>query len=130
LLLWVHQMYPKKYGTIAEAAARYGYFDLLKKMKEYLPICDSRVLVKAAKGGHFEMLKWAREEVVTFGLHSKVEQACHKAISKGHFEIAKWLLRGYRSNEVCRSALNSAASKGHLDMVQWLLELGPKKAGV
>jgi hypothetical protein len=52
-----------------------------------LPIEKSpgKVCAEAAHGGHFEMLKWLRDEGYTWERHT-----CSLAAKEGHWEVLKW----------------------------------------
>ena len=68
------------------AAARIGDFEALKALRcaEKFPwgysTCEN-----AAKGGHLEVLKWARENDCPWN-----EWTCENAAKGGHLEILKW----------------------------------------
>ena len=79
---------------------------------------DSRTCYKAAKKGHFEMLKWA------------VENGCDRdsgvtqiAAINGRLDILKWAIEdgdcGWEYDTVHR-----ARKLGHTEIVQWAIEHG------
>ena len=50
------------------------------------------VCAYAAKGGHLDVLKWARENGCPWN-----EQVCINAATNGHLEILKWAKRKWMS---------------------------------
>jgi len=92
LLLWVNLFYAKGFTRIMDAAAKYGYLDLLKKLKEedYLTwsFHMNRILVNVVKGGQLAVVKWLNEHESCF---ASTPQAAHTAIKKGRLKVAKFL---------------------------------------
>jgi hypothetical protein len=74
--------------TAGEVAAWGGYKEVLMwAIEKGLPIEKSpgKVCAEAAHGGHFEMLKWLRDEGYTWERHT-----CSLAAKEGHWEVLKW----------------------------------------
>ena len=69
----------------------------------------------AAEGGHLEVLKWARENGCPLD-----EQTCHYAAGGGHLDILKWArANGAPWDEVTCAF---AAEAGHLEVLKWARE--------
>jgi hypothetical protein len=66
-------------------AAREGHLELLKWARENGCDWDSRTCANAAEGGHLELLKWARENGCPWDWRT-----CADAAREGHLELLKW----------------------------------------
>jgi len=78
----------------------------------------------AAKGGHLEVLIWAREHGCLWDeTMYDVDTDCSSlAASGGHLEVLKWLRgHGYPMDE---ATCTLAAEGGHLEVLQWAREHG------
>ena len=73
----------KKY--LCEDAARGGHLEVLKWARENGCPWDERMCTYAAEGGHLEVLKWARENGCPWD-----EKMCWDAAYGGHLEVLKW----------------------------------------
>ena len=75
--------------------------------------CDASICTAAARGGHLEVLKWARQELIPWG-----EDTFDEAVKNGHFELLRWA-----HGEGCKWSVNSielACVYKHLDIATWL----------
>lgn len=71
----------------------------------------------AAKEGHLEMLKWAREEGCPWD-----QNTCRCAAERGHLEVLRWA-----KEQGCpwdKSTCKFAARGGHLALLKWAREQG------
>jgi hypothetical protein len=98
-----------------------------------------RVCEFAARGGHLEVLQWARANGCGWGIST-----CHEAARGGHLEVLQWArangcawnastcceaargghlatLQWARANGCCwdTSTCTHAAMRGHLEVLQW-----------
>ncbi|KAL3663272.1 hypothetical protein V7S43_011681 [Phytophthora oleae] len=70
----------------------------------------------AARGGHFEMLKWLHENRTEGYTHAAMDDAA----AYGHLDIVKWL---HRHRAQCTTlAMDDAADGNHLRVLRWLFE--------
>ena len=77
--------------------------------------CDASICTAAARGGHLEVLKWARQELIPWG-----ENTFDEAVKNGHFELLRWA-----HGEECKWSAKSielACVYKHLDIATWLHE--------
>ena len=108
--------YPGYEHTSGEAA-RGGHIELLKwARREGCPL-DESMCIWAAEGGHLETLAWARSE----GCHWNSLTSAYAA-RYGWLEVLKWLRENGCpwDSGVC----NAAARGGHLDVLKWLRKRG------
>jgi len=77
----------------------------------------------AAKGGHFEVLKWACANGCPWD-----KTVCANLAREGHFEVLKWAhANGCLWN---KSTTYVAATEGHCKMLQWAhANVGGKEKG-
>jgi hypothetical protein len=67
-------------------AAERGYLSTLKCLRRQGRLCNNRLLCAyAARGGHLEVLKWARENGCPWD-----EKTCAHAARGGHLKVLKW----------------------------------------
>ena len=98
-------------------AAKYGHFDILKWARENNCPWDAHTCVYAAENGHFEILKWAREQNCEWNSY-----VCTRAACRGHIDILKWA-REQRcpwDNQTC----TYAAIGGQLEILKYVRENG------
>ena len=71
------------------AAAKGGHLEMLKWAREQDPPCfwDWKTCAAAAEGGQLEVLRWAREQTPPCPWS---EATCASASELGHFEVLKW----------------------------------------
>jgi hypothetical protein len=88
-------------------AARGGHLEVLKWAREHGALWDEGVYHNAAKGGHLEVLQWAWEHGLPGG-----ESTCYFAAQGGHLEVLQWerALNGHWDASTCAAA----AEGGHL----------------
>ena len=93
-------------------AARGGHLDVLQWARANECPWDEDTCSSAARGGHLKVLQWARAKGCLWD-----KATCHYAAERSHFKVLQWA----RANGcpwdkyVCLSA----ASGGHLEMLQW-----------
>ena len=76
----------KKWEKISlRNAVIYGLLDVCKAKKHLINRNSTWICAYAALNGHFEILKWARENGCPWN-----EYTCSNAAKNGHFEILKW----------------------------------------
>jgi len=79
-------------------AARYGQLEILKLLYEKGCPCDISVYGYAAENGHFDILKWAQNNVCSFD--KDIYEHIYKCvIDKDHFEIQKWAVSGFNQKK-------------------------------
>jgi hypothetical protein len=108
ILCW----YPKIYKKLGER----GDIALIKKvLKLYGDYNLAYVVQGAAKGGHFDILKWVIKNYV-----ARHHTAVTGAIYGNRIDILKWLLKhGWEPNS---HAVSHAAKRGHLHIVKSLVD--------
>ena len=74
----------------------------------------------AARGGHFEVLKWARENGCEWNY-----QTCTFAAEGGHLEVLKWARERPWNENTCENA----AFGGHLETLKCARERLPWTSG-
>ena len=95
-------------------------FTTIKMRKEiittkYIWELPPEVCAEAAKHGHFEILKWARNNGCEWNAWTTIDAA-----ESGHLQILQWALEnGCECDEL---AFMRAIKSGHLDVVKWMLE--------
>jgi hypothetical protein len=113
--------YPKLF---CQAAASCGQLKILKLFRKSDLIMDERTCVGAARGGHFEVLKWAHAKLgLIYGTYMrKGSETCAGAAEGGHLKILKWAHEnGYPwDKETC----TDAARGGHFEVLKWAHENG------
>ena len=89
LVKWaIDQGYPRKKGPIICAfAARGGYLDILKLVRNSGFDWGVDTCSFAAEGGHLEVLKWARANGCPWN-----EDVCPAAAYFGHLDVLKWAM--------------------------------------
>ncbi len=104
-------------GRLCTYAAKYGYLDILKWLRENGCPWSEDTCVAAASMGHLHILQWARENGCPWD-----EETCSSAAEYGHLDILQWARRNGCpwDEETC----SSAADYGHLDILQWAIENG------
>lgn len=119
-----------------DGAASNGHLDVLKHLHELqmktraesnkrlrdgqpkvpaTPQCSAGAIVKAAQGGHLEVVQWLHQ-VAGIPCRSKAMDA---AATNGHLDVLQWLYH-HRSGEYATNAIDFAATYGHLHVVRWL----------
>jgi hypothetical protein len=58
--------------VISSEVARRGHLHVLKWIREWGCSWDAWTCAKAAEGGHFDLLQWARERMVVSGMRGLV----------------------------------------------------------
>jgi hypothetical protein len=98
-------------------AAKGGHLELLKWAREKGCPWDSDTCAYAAKGGHLEVLKWARQNGCPWNSNT-----CSSASYCGHLEVLKWAREaGCPWDE---RTCNYAALQGHLEVLKWAINNG------
>ena len=98
-------------------AAKGGHLEMLKWARENDCPWDAKTCMYAAEGGHLEMLKWARANGCPW-----YASTCWYAAKGGHLEVLKWLrANGCPWNEHTRRL---AASKGYVETLAATRETG------
>ena len=105
----------KKY--LCEDAARGGHLEVLKWARENGCPWDERTCRGAAQGGQLEALKWARENGCPWD-----EKTCYYAAYGGQIEMLKWARENDCPWDVYTCLI--AARRGHLEVLQWARENG------
>jgi hypothetical protein len=102
--------------TCSEAALN-GHFELLKWIRQNGCEWDMNVCSNAALNGHFEILKWARQNGCEWTM-----DVCSYAALNGHFEILKWARKNgcEWNSKVC----SYASLNGHLELFKWARKKG------
>ena len=101
-----------------DVAANLGYLSLLKDRHTRGVLGSKEFLCGvAARGGHLEVLKWARANGCPWD-----EWTCACAAEGGHLEVLKWA----RENDCpwVEDTCASAALDGHLEVLKWARENG------
>ncbi len=117
-LLVRHRVFPLPNDFICRVAARGGHLNILEWARENGCRLGEETFSAAASGGHLDCLKWLRK----CGCLFNTTNTCSNAASGGHLDCLKWLRE-------CGCLLNTntcsnAASGGHLDCLKWLRENG------
>ena len=93
---------------------------MLQWMRAQYPPCpwDSRVCNEAARGGHLEVLRWARSQGCPWD-----GRAPRAAAEGGHLEVLKWLIkkRCPCSKRKCRKAAARGGERAR-KVLEWLNE--------
>ena len=77
---------------------------------------DKRICEKATRGGHLDVLKWARDQEEPCPWS---EATCSAAAQGGHLDVLKW---ARDQEEPCpwdEETCSAAARHGHLDVLKW-----------
>ena len=97
--------------------ARGGHLEVLRWAREHGCKWDTATCSDAAWGGHLEVLRWAREHDCPCE-----ERTCAKAAEGGHLEVLRWAWE-----HGCPWDLETSyelASGGHLEGLKWAWEHG------
>ncbi len=78
---------------------------------------DEWICAHAARGGHLEVLQWARENGCPWN-----ERTCANAASGGHLHVLQWARNNGCPWDVWTCII--AAQNGHLHVLQWARENG------
>jgi len=120
ILEWAHQRgYSHAYcEDTATCAAKHGQLAALILLKDHGCPWDEYTCFHAAKGGHLNILQWARAN----GCPWWDEWTSHNAAKGGHLNILQWA----RANGCLWNENTSAfaAEYGHLNILQWLRSNG------
>jgi len=105
-------------NSTSQHAAGNGHFVTLQWLRRNECNLDaSKCCADAARGGHLNVLKWAKED--GFLLYYDVVNI---AASKGHLDTVKWAIRN--GNKMDFSTCQCAALGGHVELVRWFFEHG------
>ena len=109
----------KPLKKLCNMAAKDGHLEVLKWARENGCEWNSNTCANAAENGHLEVLKWARENGCEWNSNT-----CAYAAQNGHLEVLKWAREnGCKWNsETC----TYAAQNGHLEVLKWARENGCK----
>ena len=109
-------------SQIFEGAAWEGDIEVLKWLRENGLTWNERALDYAATAGNLEALKWFYSTIPEFGEDSM----CYTfAAEGGHLEVLKWLKAvGCPHDDHPEWISASAAMGGHLDALKWLKDNG------
>ena len=100
---------------LCEDAARGGHLDVLKWARENDCPWDEDTCWRAAVGGHLGTLKWARANGCPWN-----KRTCSGAAYGGHLEVLKWAREnGCPWDE---GTCTAAAWRGHLEILKWARE--------
>ena len=102
---------------LCEDAARGGHLEVLKWARANDCPWDEWTCAEAAENGHLEVLQWARENGCPWD-----DETCSHAAERGHLEILKWA-RESGCPWDWRTCAGLAVA-GHLDMLKWARENG------
>ena len=104
-------------ASLCAAAAARGALAALIRLRAVGCPWDHKTCVRAAEGGHFEVLKWAHVHGCPVGLVKMV--ICCAAARNGDLEMLSWLFaNGFKT--VSYFVSSDAASHGRLAVLQWL----------
>ncbi len=79
----------------------------------------------AARGGHLEVLQWARSQGCPLDAWT-----CAHVAREGHVEVLQWLnSQGCLWNEMEQEICSVAARGGHLEVLQWARSQGSAEVG-
>jgi hypothetical protein len=98
-------------------AAKGGHLELLKWARQNGFPWDSDTCDNAAEGGHLELIKWARENGCPWD-----SGTCAEAALGGQLEVLKWARENgcpWDSDTCAYAALG-----GHLEVLKWAMENG------
>jgi hypothetical protein len=95
-------------------AAKGGHLEVLQWAREHGCHWDAWTCSKAARGGHLETLKWAREHGCPWN-----EFTCYKAAQGGYLVVLQWAIENgcHWNKSIC-----CAAAGHHVEVLQWLRE--------
>ena len=97
--------------------AEFGCIKLLKFARQNGHEWDIKSCIKAALGGHFNILKWLRSQDPPCPWN---ELTCSAAVNGGHFNILKWLRSQDPPCPWNERSCKYAAENGNLDILKWL----------
>jgi hypothetical protein len=125
VLMWVNDGAGKFSNSIAFLLAKYGHLKLLKTLhyRGLLPdlySLDEHIAYGAAQGGHLNIIKWIREEVIPLP-----EVGMLDALVKGCDDLAlfKWLIDHHEAEITYKGALfHSLVSYGRLSILKFAIE--------
>ena len=103
--------------VLCEDAARGGHLDVLKWARENDCPWDEETCANAAGGGHLDVLKWARENGCPWD-----KWTCAFAAEGGNLEILKWARENGCPWDEWTCA--GAAEGDHLEVLKWARENG------
>jgi hypothetical protein len=124
VLDWIVQMNPevkKNIRPCADAAVR-GRLKTLRWLRKKGFWWNSATCAAAAKGGHVEVLAWARNYYIPCAWD---ESACVRAAEQGHLEVLQWLRSQDPPCPWNKTACFRAVGQGHLEVLQWLRSQDP-----
>ena len=119
------QQPPCAWGTaVCTTAARGGHLEVLEWARQQQPPCawGTSVCEAAARGGHLEVLQWLRQQQPPCPWDSEV---CDEAALAGHLEVLQWARQQHPPCPWGISVYTSAAVDGHLEVLQWLRQQQP-----
>jgi hypothetical protein len=98
--------------SICLFAARGGHLDVLRWARDRSCPWSEATCCYAAEGGHLEVLRWAREHHCPWD-----GRTCAWAAKHGHLEVLRWA----REHDCSWDAMTCmyAARNGHLEVLQW-----------
>jgi hypothetical protein len=110
---------PRQRAATCETLARGGHLEVLKWAREHSCEWDEWTCARAAAGGYLEVLRWAREHGCPWNevLEDEETDCCAQAAQFGHLEVLKWLREHNCPWDSFTCAL--AAQGGHLEVLRW-----------
>lgn len=106
----------------ASICAEEGHLEMLNFLwKNFRQNIQTRNFFEGAvKGGHLNMLRWAKKNYIPWG-----NSAIVVAASTGNVKTMEWLLNnGFYNDNYASDALLAAANQGHLLAAKWLVKHG------
>jgi Ankyrin repeats (many copies) len=96
-------------------AAMNGHIEMLKWLRNNAISWSRDTCGSAAKYGHLDTLKWLRQNGCPWD-----EQTCHAAAARGHLEILQWA----RANGCPWNEDTANKAKSHLNILKWIVDNG------
>ena len=116
------QSYPYKHlknPSICDLAAKSGHFELLKWARQQGYRWTSKTCTNAAFANRFDILQWARENGCKWSEHTPAAAAL-----VGNLEMLRWVIQ-HGCFLSCYSVATAATSIGSLPMLEYLDQLYP-----
>lgn len=118
ILQWLNTNGYKITPPLPAINASHGHLEVLQWMKEEV-VCkwdEQQICSAAARGGQWEVIKWAMENGCTPN-----EKSCEQAVYGEHFEVLQWL-----RNNGCPwdKHTSRAAAQKSFEIFKWVVEAG------
>jgi len=117
--------------TLCHDAAERGDLLALQRARKHGLHWDQRTCAYAARGGHLDILKWARQQdrLDASGLRPPPcpwdEETCAGAAEGGHLHILQWARQQDPPCPWDDATCSRAAKGGHLHILQWARQQDP-----